>query len=200
MFELIEDILLSNVLILLVFSIMLFGVTVWAFRTNEYAGYALGWLVGLFCIIAYRALVGDPGGDAATEVGEVVDTTLNFFVIVFMSFLGLIIGLGLVFIMRYFSGSRIRNGLPIAVMTATLVVILFVLVTSGEETQQAMSIFGLAFGIGALSNYVVLGQFPSRRTTGPADYQSQDIPTAQADDSMRSNFDRLRRRNNQRRQ
>lgn len=181
MFELIEDIILSDFLILIVVVAMLVVVTSWAFRTGEYPGYVLGWLVGIFFIVTYRALFGDTS--AAEETVETVETRLSFFTVTCPSFIGLLLGFGVLFFIRNFGASHARRALTVAIMTALLIIVLFFISTAGQTTRQVMGLFALAFSIGALSNLVVLiGPYGASVDAG-----AQGL-------APRSRFDRLRRR------
>lgn len=181
MFDLIEDIILSDFLIFIVVIAMLVVVTSWAFRTREYPGYVLGWLVGIFLIIMYRALFGD--GSGAEETVETVERRLSFFTVICPSFIGLLLGFGLLYFIRNYGASHARRALTVAIMTALLIVVLFFLSISSQATRQVMGLFALAFSIGVLSNLVVL--IAPYRTS----LDAQGVP--------RTRYDRLRRRDDE---
>ena len=169
----IEDIFLSRALILVVFGVMLAVVTRWAWRTREFAGYGLGWLIGLFFIIVINAV----SGDSATEVIEADAQgagNLSFFEAVFPSVFGLIIGFGLMYITRAFVSTHRRRAPTIAIFTATLILTMYFLITADDDASQVIGIFALAFTIGALSYVVFAGG--GRRSSAAYSAQVSDGP------------------------
>jgi len=189
MLDLIESILLSDLLILVVLIIMLGVVTRWAMSSKDYPAYALGWLVGIFFIVIFRAL----SGDESTPVEETVETTkstLNVFLVLFSALIGIGGGLGMMFAIRRFAGhAGAGKSVTIAVSTSTLIIVLFILATSGETSRQVISIVALAFAIGALSAYVLKLGIRAPRTS-VSRYATQNIPAAKVD----ARLDQHRRR------
>lgn len=191
--DMIEDIILSDFLILAVLAAMLLVVTSWAFRMREYPGYVLGWLIGIFFIIIYRALTGDDTNLLeAQEAAEETGTALSFFGVVFPTMLGLALGFGVMYFSKTLGTTRARRGVTIAVLTATMVVAIFFLTTTPETTQRMIGIFALAFAIGALTD-LVIGAGSMARTPTFTAQEAEEIPQADGQ-SLQSRFDRLRRR------
>ena len=61
MLQFIQSLLLSEVLIFIVLFAVFGLLTRWAiWRLHEYAGYALGWLLGLFFVFVYSSLMSSP--------------------------------------------------------------------------------------------------------------------------------------------
>jgi hypothetical protein len=210
MFGLIQEIFLSDFLIFVVLCAMMLTVTSWAFRIGEYPGYMLGWLVGIFIVVIYSAVIGD-NNVTVEEVTSDAQIQLSMFSVAVASMFGLMAGFGLLFFTRMTSGRSASpgtrsqgRGITVAVLMALLVMSLFILVTSDVYTRKIIGIFALAFAIGALSN-VVLGGSPNitpRNYPPPEDpyadgynytAQSGNIPRAPGD-AIQSRFDRLRRR------
>jgi hypothetical protein len=193
--SLIEGIFLSDFMIFIIICALLMMVTSWAFRLNEFAGYLLGWLVGIFCIVVYSAVVGGNSvNPTVEEVAEVSTLQLSFFAVAFASMFGLIFGFSASFFARISGGTTIKQArsITIALLTALLVISLYVFATSDEYTRKVMGIFELAFAIGVLTNYVLGGGSPVRRSY-PTGVDGQPMAQSGADDGQ-SNFDRLRRR------
>lgn len=180
MFELIEAVILSDFLIFIVFALMLAAVTAWALQIREYAGYVLGWLIGIFFIIIWVSIAGET--EAASLDPEESEVNLNFLEVILPAFMGLILGFGVLFVVRvYGSGSGIRQGITVTILTTTLVGVLFFLATSGEYAQRLIGIFALAFSIGALATFVLrIGSHtPSQPTSSSAPQSPNDSPTIQ---------------------
>ena len=204
MFDLIEAVILSDFLIFIVFSIMLGAVTLWTFRENEYLGYALGWLVGIFFIVIYVSVTGDPTAtEAVEEVTEDADSRLTLFAVMMPTFLGLLFGFGVLFIVKMYSGSGTRRSLVIAVLTAILVGVLFFLATADDYARRLIGIFALAFAIGSLTTMVLgvgsgkqsnKGRAPQQNIRPPgAPRSTQDIPVARIPEAPESRLDSIRR-------
>lgn len=158
MSDLIVSIILSDVTIILVLLAMLGVVSSWAFREKEYPGYVLGWLVGIFFVIVYQSLGGETTSPVpAEELASETNVRLNFFVVLLTTIIGLLAGFGVLTTIQRYGTTRARRGLTIAVMTASLIVTVFMLTIAAEELRRVMGLFALAFAIGALSNLVIGG-------------------------------------------
>ena len=157
MFEIFEDILLSEFLLFMVLGIMLLSVTSWAFRNKDFAGYALGWLMGILIIIIYQTLTGGrETGAEAQEVTRDVEQSLTAIMVIFPVLLGLFSGFGSMFFMRVFGTSRRTRSFTVAVFTALLVLGIYLVFGLSDRASRIVAIFALAFGVGALST-IVLG-------------------------------------------
>ncbi|MEQ8675002.1 MAG: hypothetical protein RLP44_20085 [Aggregatilineales bacterium] len=199
MFDIIQSVILSDLMILFVFGMMLFAVTSWAFRLGEYPGYILGWLIGIFFIVIYTSLTGDDG-QATLEMTDTTEVTLTAFGVLVPAFFGLVFGFGLLFAIRTWGSVSARQGVLIAALTATLVSVIFFLAVSGDYSRRVVGIFALAFSIGALSTYVLKVGTSQRSFTASASAarppmrSTQDIPEAQIDNSpYQSRLDSIRR-------
>lgn len=193
MLNLIEDILLSDLLIVMVLLGLLIAVSRWALSTREYPAYALGWLIGIFFIVIYRSLSGDNSADIQ-DTAETTETTLTFFGAVIPGIMGILAGIGIMFIIRrYAQETGTGKSIGVAISTSILIIILFLLATAGETTRQLVSILALGFAIGALSAYVL--KLGSIRPRPPASrFATQNIPAAQITDETRDRFEQHRRR------
>lgn len=156
MINLIEDILLSNVMIFLGMGAALLLVTGWAFRMREFPGYILGWLVGLFFMVVLSIMlpVPDPAFVAADYSGG-----LDFFGLILGSGLGLSTGFGIMMLVRLGSptgngSSAIGRALTVALLVAITLIASYLMLTSTLTTRMSIAVFVLTFGIGALVNYI----------------------------------------------
>ncbi len=165
MFNIIEAIILSDVLVTLILIIMLGAVTTWSMRRGEYPGYILGWLAGILLVMIYRTLMGEPPEpDTAEEIARETRSSLNFFVVFVSVGTGLIVGYGVILITQLFVTSRGRRGLTTALMTASLLLSIYMLTIVGEEFRRVLGLFFLAMSVGVLLK-VVMG--PMRRQELP---------------------------------
>lgn len=160
--QIIQDFLLSDVVIGLFMAILILGVTRWSFLLHEYAGYALGWLVGVFFIIILSTIMPSSNADILTTAEQPVQ--LNFFGLLIPSVLGLVVGLFLVSLIRAGSSStsRIRRALTIAFLVSFLVCATYFMMTSDRSTRIWIAMFLLTFGIGLLLSTIL-----ARSATSP---------------------------------
>lgn len=153
MLTFIRDIILSDILILIVLIGTFLAVSNWAlFRLKEYLGYALGMVVALLVIIIISSLM--PNAVVAQDLN--VNTTLNFFQIIFASFLGLIIGGGSMILSRFGRGQQVQQSLKVAIFVFLNVLLLFLMLISPPDTRRMIGIFALAFGSAALFVMVLM--------------------------------------------
>lgn len=166
MLALVQDIFLSPLFTLGVLLIIFIMLSRWALGLREYAGYTLGWLLGIFFIVVYSALVGDvnPPPDSGA------DQPLTVIPVALASFLGFGAGIGTLLLTRAGYSSRVRQSLTIAALTTTAVIILFMMIVSTYTVQRLIGIFALAFSISAVTLLVVLPASSPQRAA-----RSQDV-------------------------
>lgn len=155
------NVVLSNVVIFIVMGIVLVMLTNWALRLREIPGYILGWLVGIFIIILMTVLspssqvpVTDPGVSAPVE--------LSFLGVIIPSFIGLVLGVGVLSLVRFGGNtpSRIGRALTIAVLVTITLVSAYLMLQSFLAGRLSIAIFLLTFGIGALIHYIFTRGLP----------------------------------------
>ncbi len=153
--QIIQEFLLSDAVIGLFMATLILGVTRWSLTLREYAGYALGWLVGIFFIILLSTLLPHSDEDILTTASEPV--RLDFFGLLVPSVLGLIVGLFLISLIRIGndSTSRIRRALTIAFLVSFLVCATYFMLTSDRSTRIWIAMFLLTFGIGLLLSSIL---------------------------------------------
>jgi hypothetical protein len=155
MFDLIQELLLSNVMIFMAMIVALALVTGWAFRLREIPGYILGWLVGLFFMVALSVML--PAAepiDAEAQYSE----GLNFFGLIIGSGLGLGLGFGVMLLARFGTAStgsaRVGRSLTVALLVAITLIASYIMLVSTLATRMSIAVFVLTFGIGATVNYI----------------------------------------------
>jgi hypothetical protein len=168
---LIQNVFLSDFMILLVMIVVLSLITSWAFRLREFAGYALGWLVGIFAIILLSTLLSQPTPDPTLPPQpERID--ISFASLFFPSIIGFPTGFFLMMLLNSDSTSRTRTrqALMMAVLLTIALSTSYVMFIASLQLRSLTAVFLLTFGIGALLHYIV-----TRRrwmaTTGPLTQQ-----------------------------
>ncbi len=157
----IEQIILSDLLIFIVLLSILGLTTLWSlFRLREFAGYVLGWFVGIFAILVFRAAGGDLGPDVAAATDP--NTALTARDILLPSLLGLALGFGVMFLLSVTGDTRAMRASTIAIITASSVLMLYFMAVSPAFTRKLVGIGALSFSIGALLHVVLRGE-PTRR-------------------------------------
>jgi hypothetical protein len=178
--ELMQEIFLGDFMVFFVMGIALLLVTSWAFRLREFAGYALGWLVGIFIIIFLSLLTwsSEPNTAATTLDGD-APLRVNFFLAMIASAFGLAIGFGILELVKFGgrSESRAARALLIASLVTINLVSWYLLLMAARDTRLVIALFVLAFAIGMLFNFII-----SRRYSGyTAQYPPVDYPPMNAD-------------------
>jgi len=171
MVALVMDVLLSKWIVFFMLLVAFLFVSRWALGVlREYAGYALGWMVGLFFVLVYVSL-----GGGSRDGGTDTDATLSFFSVFLSTLFGVAFGgvvmLGLRFGMRYARGVALQ----VAFYSALCVILLFLVFAEGTLASRSIGIFALAFGIATLFAVVI---FPSgsRRSMGAQSAQGDGDP------------------------
>lgn len=154
MIQFLQTIFLSEVLIFVILAGAFLYLSRRAISLQEYAGYGLGILIGLFFMVVYSSTGAQPPIEAQTVEAPV---TLTFFQVLMPTLCGTGLGLGLLYIISMARTGR-RRTLVIAVFTALNVVLLFLMLVADSETRRMIGIFALAFAICALFVLVVFGR------------------------------------------
>jgi len=159
------------VMLLIVFAVL----TWWSIkRRNEYLGYGLGWLIGVFVMVVYGALFGNP--EPAVTAPDVVpaSVTLNIFQVILPSFIGIVMGAGMMLLVNQTQDSGARQSIVVAILTAIALIVLFLMVVSAYNliAQRMIGLFALAFAIGAATILVI-----TRSVGNPLSASAQGLPT-----------------------
>ncbi|HEX2908581.1 MAG TPA: hypothetical protein VHO69_17045, partial [Phototrophicaceae bacterium] len=150
-----QSLLLSNFMVVTITMVMLVSISVWALRQQEYAGYLLGWLAGIFLMLLLTSLVpAPPPADPNTPLPP--PATLSFFGLIFPSALGFVFGFGALILTRMgrSSDSRIGRALTVAVLVSFTLALGYLILLTTADQRASFAIFALAFAIGALTNFI----------------------------------------------
>lgn len=192
MLDLVETILLSQWTVLMILLCAMLLVSYWALLLRrEYAGYALGALLGLFFVVVYGALA-----EASTVESRNIDTGLGFFSVIMATLFGLILGGTVQVALK--AGSKYPRifSLQVAFYTGLNAILLFVAIIENPSTQRTIGVFALAFAIATLFGVVIFGNpntvqaesVPAQATP----YDSQNFPAVTPDIRATSRLDQIR--------
>lgn len=166
----IQRLLLSEFVIFAVLIVAFVYLTRRALALHEYAGYGLGWLMGIFIMVVYSSTLAAPPSDVSTVNAEV---SLSFFQVVLPSLCGGGLGLAMLWIIAQAQSGARRQSLTIAILTALCVVLIFFLFVAEYDVRRMIGIFALAFGICATLALVLFGQ---PNTAGRVGFTAQGAP------------------------
>lgn len=155
MIDILQQILFSDFVIIGLIGVVIILITVWAQRLSEWAGYILGWLVGIFLILVLITLL--PVAPPTDPTLAPVPARLTFFELIIPSFFGLLFGFGLLFVLRIggYSDSRIRRAFTVAALMSFTLVSGYLLLRSSIQDRTGLAVFVLTFAIGALLNFIL---------------------------------------------
>lgn len=155
----------SDLLVVMVPGIAILAVTAWAYSRREYAGYILGWLTGLFFIVALSSLF----PPVTTTPGEVVTRQfVPLTVVIMATFLGLILSIGptLAIFMTPFLQDRELSLLVALAMSAVIGgSYAMIMVTPGM--RLAVAIFILAYAIGISTLLMISNRYGTEQVAAP---------------------------------
>jgi hypothetical protein len=154
--NLIEQLLFSDFTVFAMLALAVLVITSWARTLREWAGYLLGWLVGIFLILVLSTLFPYPTIAPIDPVAPPVQTSLNFFQLIIPSILGLIIGFGLLFVIRIGGNSDMRVGraLTVAGLLSFTLTAGYLILRNPVSDRWGLAVFALTFAIGALLNFI----------------------------------------------
>ncbi len=127
-----------------------------ALATQEYTGYGLGLLLGLFFVVIYNSLF--PNITVLDSNGSAVQPTFTFFQLAMPTLCGAFIGAGL---MVFFAIAQViarRYTILVATLTTFNVVVLFLMVVGDFSTRRMVGIFGMALIITVILCAVAFGR------------------------------------------
>ncbi len=127
------------------------GFSRWALGNNMRSGYGIGWLVGIFFIIAFGALF----PRATLQVAAAETTQLSFLGVLISAIIGFVLALIIVGMTLILKQAWFRQIFAISGITSVLMVMLFVMVISSPQTKMALTLASLAFAIVLASAYVM---------------------------------------------
>lgn len=154
--NLIQEILFSDLTIFAMLGLAILVITGWARVLREWAGYVLGWLVGIFFILVLSTLFPYPTTPPVGTPAPPIQNPLTFFQLIIPSILGLIVGFGILFVIRLVGNSNFRVGraLTIAGLMSFILTAGYLLLRTNIGDRWGLAIFALTFAIGALLNFI----------------------------------------------
>lgn len=197
MTQFIQNFFLSPFLIMLILFAVFIILSWWALkRRKEYIGYGLGWLIGVFAMVVYGALVGDPEPVAQAEIE--IETTLNILQVIFPSIIGIGFGVLAMWMVNQTRYKGIEKSIVVALLTALSIGVLFLMIVSSTypNTQRMIGLFALAFAIGTVSTFAIIRQpntsisnsnFPSGKPDSIDQNSRSKIPSASVDEGNTGN-------------
>lgn len=191
MVSVVMDVLLSKWIVFFMLLVAFAFVSRWALQTlRENAGYALGWMVGLFFILVFVSL-GGGSRDASVDASLSLSFLNVFLATLFGVLFGGVVMIGLRYGMRYARGVALQ----VAFYTALCVILLFLVFAEGTQASRSIGIFALAFGITTLFAIVI---FPSgNRRQQVTQLNAQNAPNngyGNGDGQPMSRLDEIRQR------
>lgn len=162
--NLFQEVFLSNVMIFLVMGFIMLLVTGWAFSLREYAGYILGWLTGVFLIIVLSTLI-QPVPTSEFEAFDVASVEIDFLSLMIPSALGLVVGFGLLMLIRSggYSDSRVRRAITMAITVTIVLVSWYLMLQTYAGTRVLIAVFLLTFAIGGMLSFILTRGFSFNR-------------------------------------
>lgn len=179
---------LSDLLIFAVLAAAFLFLTRRAVITQEFAGYGLGWLIGLFIIVVYSSTGAQPALNAQSIQTPV---TLTWFQVLLPTVCGGGLGLGLLYIINLTRTGRPRS-LTMAAFTALNVTLLFLMFVADSETRRMIGIFALAFAICAVFVIVLFGRTDEPQSRFGAQSAPPPAPRNAVPNRSQSRLQRMR--------
>jgi hypothetical protein len=208
--QFIQQFFLNPILIFFILIVAFVVVSVWSIRQRqEYIGYGLGWLIGLFGMVIYGALVGD--NEAVAQADPITETAMNVLQVTIPSIIGIGLGAWTMSLVVQSRKTGMLRSIIVAFLTALSLWLVFSLLVSAPypTTQRMLGLFTWAFGIGALTMIAIARQGsaripsimnpqanPSADPAGRNVTPTRQVPSAKIDDpNTRPSFrDRVDRR------
>jgi hypothetical protein len=159
MADLLQSLILSNITLFLIVGLLLVLISSWAISIREYAGYLLGWLIGVLLILMISVFtVGQPTYDEAQI--QMIFGPAVFLGLMIASILGLAIGAVSMAFVRVDSQGRARTirALIIAVATSFTLASAYLMIIASFSFRLVIAAFVLAVAIGGLFNIILTRQ------------------------------------------
>jgi hypothetical protein len=125
---------------------------------RKVASYVLGWLIAIFGVVMITATQGDALTSAPYNQTMLSDQApISWATLILPALLGGVSGFGLIFLSVYFGGVGLAGNLIVTVVTAMSGLMLFLISLATSEIRSYVSIYVIAFAIGALVHIMVKG-------------------------------------------
>jgi glucan phosphoethanolaminetransferase (alkaline phosphatase superfamily) len=153
------------------------GFSRWALSNQIRSGYGIGWLVGIFFIVAFGALF----PRSTLQVAAAESTQLSFLGVMMSAIIGFVIAIVIVGITLALKGAWFRQIFAVSGITSVLITMLFVMIISSPQTKMALTLSSLSFAIVMVSTYVIRRAYMrENRTSSNSPIPSQDAPPQSA--------------------
>ncbi|MAS33048.1 MAG: hypothetical protein CL610_03510 [Anaerolineaceae bacterium] len=156
--EFLQNVVLSDITLFLLMGLLLLLVTNWAYSMREYAGYLLGWLIGILLILIISVFfVGRDPADVTDATAQVIIGPAIFMGIMLASMLGFGVGFMTLALSRddRAGSSRVGRALTIAISTSLTIGAAYLMMLASYSVRLMIAAFALAVAIGALLNFIV---------------------------------------------
>jgi hypothetical protein len=158
--EFMQSIILSDVMMFFLVGVMMILITSWAYSRREYAGYLLGWLIGLLAMIILSVFsIGSTTDDlSAVAQVDVFRDPVVMVGLLFASTLGVGMGFLVMSLAREEMQSRVRRSLTIALATSFTLASGYLLIITARPFRLVIAVLVLGLAIGALLSFVLAQQ------------------------------------------
>lgn len=155
----IQSIFLNDLMILLMMGMAGLALTSWAFRYRQYAGYLLGWLVGLFFIVTFSSMVAPA---AITGSDDPDYARLSIFTVMFAAIFGFITSLVMMVMVRFFvTYTRTTTQTWLTAIGISLIIGSgYLMLITSDTFRLVIAIFVLAMAIAMLLVLVLYPRQP----------------------------------------
>lgn len=193
--SLLQDIFLSDFVIIMILGGILLLVTWWAWQLRELPGYILGWLVGIFLIIVFAIAMPSARPSVADDLSDAAG--INLAALLVVSFIGLAAGFGGLLLIRGggAESSRAQRSLTVAILVAVPLAASYPLLLTVTATRLLIAIFILTFAIGGMLNFILLRNVaPFTTSRYSASAQGVDVETLRQDNVIERRLREFRER------
>lgn len=195
MAEFIQGVVLSDFMIFTVMGLAGLAITVWAFSRQEYAGYALGWLISLFLIILFSTLV-PVAPDANLGSFEQPVSSMSFLAAFIPGMLGLFVGFGIITGVRMSQSRGKARAITIAILLTLVLVSGYLMILTTFTFRLAIAVFVIAIAISIVFHNIMFRQQMVRADAEVVDADVVDemgMMASEADEFANPTMNRVQR-------
>lgn len=160
-----QSIFASGWLQIIILLVLFMTFTNWALSRGMRNGYALGWLIGVFMIVAIGAL----SPESAIQLSAPESPELGLGSVVLSSCLGSVIAMAIVGMTVALRQGWFRQVFAVAGITAVLLVMQFMMMISPPAMKMSLTLMSLAFAIVMGTAYVVRRAYMQQAATTVSD-------------------------------
>ena len=192
MAEFIQGVVLSDFMIFTVMGLAGLAITVWAFSRQEYAGYALGWLISLFLIILFSTLV-PVAPDADLGSFEQPVSSMSFLAAFIPGMLGLFVGFGIITGVRMSQSRGKARAITIAILLTLVLVSGYLMILTTFTFRLAIAVFVIAIAISIVFHNIMFRQQVVRDDVEVVETEVVDGMASEADEFANPTMNRVQR-------